>query len=577
MKRFLSILGVFLILASLLAVPSQASGHENYANNIVTARNGVVRVFGTNPGSSSGSIGSGFAIGTAGEPTTIFATNYHVVEGMSSVYVLVDNEWRDSIAEWGGRADNVHAIRCRVLYENTPGPDYAILQAERLVTERVALPIMRSHQAYPGDTIFALGYPGVSDEVTGTDPADIDSMTVTRGTISRFTTYERRHSKVIQIDADINHGNSGGPLVTEQGYVIGLNTWGVGNEDGTVNLALEVDYVIDKLDELIANGTLPGFTYTLITERPEDAPTPPPTQAPSEATEPPVSESRAPVPEPPATTEKPVVKEEPDYTLLYVGIGAAAVLFGVILLLARRNRIAPNPSGGIANAGVTVPVPNASVMLQGSSGQYAGRQIPVGKVMTFGRTTGCDVTFPEGTPGISRVHCQVAPGSGVVILTDLGSSMGTFLSNGTRLNPNQPHTLRNGESFYLGNQSQSFRVVIPGAPLPQTGPQAARVSARYTLVGVAGSFAGRRYPIDRDITLGRNPDSTLPFPQNASGVSGRHCMLSPRENGVVVMDLGSTYGTMLSNGTKLTPNQKTLIRRGDCFYVGSQSNQFRIE
>jgi hypothetical protein len=46
---------------------------------------------------------------------------------------------------------------------------------------------------------------------------------VTKGVISGFRDFEGAH--VVQTDAAINHGNSGGPLVSRLGQVVGINTW----------------------------------------------------------------------------------------------------------------------------------------------------------------------------------------------------------------------------------------------------------------------------------------------------------------------------------------------------------------
>ena len=46
------------------------------------------------------------------------------------------------------------------------------------------------------------------------------------------------------------------------------------------------------------------------------------------------------------------------------------------------------------------------------------------------------------------------------LVTDLRSSYGTFLTNGTRLNPNVPYRMKSGESFYVGDKSNVIRVEL---------------------------------------------------------------------------------------------------------------------
>lgn len=59
----------------------------------------------------------------------------------------------------------------------------------------------------------------------------------------------------------------------------------------------------------------------------------------------------------------------------------------------------------------------------------------------------------------SRLHCSVEIKNGKVLLMDLGSTYGTFLSDGTKLEPNKPYYLNYGQSFYLVEPANTFRIV----------------------------------------------------------------------------------------------------------------------
>lgn len=70
----------------------------------------------------------------------------------------------------------------------------------------------------------------------------------------------------------------------------------------------------------------------------------------------------------------------------------------------------------------------------------------------IGRDPGCcDVLFPDGEVGVSRCHCSITynPQTQMFLLEDMGSSGGTYLSNGTSLVIGQVTYLSPGESFYL--------------------------------------------------------------------------------------------------------------------------------
>ena len=96
------------------------------------------------------------------------------------------------------------------------------------------------------------------------------------------------------------------------------------------------------------------------------------------------------------------------------------------------------------------------------TGSYAGQSFDLlkGKV-TIGRDPAfCNIVYEKSTPGISSRHCQLSynPGEGCFVLTDLGSSYGTFLGNGKMLAPNVPEKLYAGDTFFLCDPANRFLV-----------------------------------------------------------------------------------------------------------------------
>lgn len=93
---------------------------------------------------------------------------------------------------------------------------------------------------------------------------------------------------------------------------------------------------------------------------------------------------------------------------------------------------------------------------------------------------------------------------------------------------------------------------------------------------LSGNFAGRRFPIEKQVRIGRDPArNDLVYPANAPGVSGVHCVVKVEGGQLWLTDLGSSHGTYL-NGRKLTANQASPLNPGDRFYLGSENEMFQI-
>ena len=249
-------------------------------------------------GYTSSATGSAFGVGKAWEETDTFVTNRHVVENetqrldmqdildalgidatwqelglspywdmelvLTDVYILLDDYACKVDSNGDVTVDTSRAVPCQVLYQSpATGPDVAILKAANDVPGRVALPVTRAEDGVKvGDNVTAIGFPADSDITAATEYADVriygsmESSTLTRGVVSRFTTMASEgNTRVIQHGAQINSGNSGGPLVNEKNQVVGINTWGWGdNSQG----AIYVDYALDALDTLHFDIPSPG-------------------------------------------------------------------------------------------------------------------------------------------------------------------------------------------------------------------------------------------------------------------------------------------------------------------------------
>jgi S1-C subfamily serine protease len=141
-------------------------------------------------------LGSGFVIDTTGH----IVTNYHVVAGARSVQVSFSNN---------------ESLEATVVGSD-PTTDLAVLRVHASVRALTPLSLGDSDQVQVGDQVVAIGNPfGLARTAT----AGIVSALQRQITSPNYYTIDH----VIQTDAAINHGNSGGPLIDLAGQVIGVN------------------------------------------------------------------------------------------------------------------------------------------------------------------------------------------------------------------------------------------------------------------------------------------------------------------------------------------------------------------
>ncbi len=173
---------------------------------------------GTGPGARS-SIGTGVVI----QDTGVILTCLHVVQNADQVKVVFAD---------GSDADALVTVR-------EPDKDLAVLTAMRVPDELQPAVLASSASLHPGDEVMAVGTPfGIPDSV---------SSGVVSGLGREYTSRDTGVTlkDLIQFDAAVNPGNSGGPLLNKAGQVVGIVTGLANPTDQSVFIGIGFAVPID--------------------------------------------------------------------------------------------------------------------------------------------------------------------------------------------------------------------------------------------------------------------------------------------------------------------------------------------
>jgi S1-C subfamily serine protease len=189
--------------------------------------------------------GSGFVIQQNG----YILTNYHVIKNATRITVTIP-----------GR----QAVSARVVTTDQE-KDLAILQVS--LRNLTPLPIASSETVQVLDSITVLGYPLPGELGTALSASD--------GKVNAVREGRTGGTSLFQIDANVNPGNSGGPLLNNHGEVVGIivakiNSLQYAKENGSlperINFAIPINEAQELLRQVIPNFT-PSNRQQVLTDQ----------------------------------------------------------------------------------------------------------------------------------------------------------------------------------------------------------------------------------------------------------------------------------------------------------------------
>ena len=430
------------------------------------ARNSVVRlaeVFYANDEVSDVYVGTAFFVGKEGNDSQYLITNHHMVEKYLENEKGHEFKFRN---EYGTQLTGKYMLYVffksgdfveAYVVDYDKNQDIAILKLEKPTDKRVPLPLLVPDEKMVGDPVYVVGYPDIADAIMDTTSIwGVSDALISKGTIGRLVTESGSGTKWIQSSNLVtSSGNSGSPMLTEEGNVIGVVT--ASSTEDPLYLGANIEPVIDMLKKNAIDFDTAADRVK--EEEPTEEPSPEPT-----------AEETTAEPEPAA--EEPV-----DKTLLYAGIGTGVfVLILIIVLIANGNKKkkrakeeeeARRRQEELDAISVTVPAAPQEKPLRASvhslAAQHGNQKVYLGfEPIQVGRSKDCKIMFKDDTPGVSSRHCSIAwdADNRNFVVRDLGSTYGTYLDSGMKLEPNKAYSLSAGESIYLGEKANMLRMEV---------------------------------------------------------------------------------------------------------------------
>jgi serine protease Do len=349
------------------------------------------------------------------------------------------------------------------------GKDVAIVKvdASNLPTVRFG----DSDAAHIQEPMTVIGYPAAAGQLNMVSLESSFNPTVTNGHISAIKT-DFKGSRVIQSDAVINHGNSGGPAFNDAGEVIGIATYAPAGVTGfnffvPINTAIEfVNQVGAKPDTGLFNKLwstaletydsgkcqlAKGKLQSVLNIRPD---------LPDALSLMQASEK--------CSAEEGVVGRamEESTWMLYSAVGLV-ILFTAFLLLKRKSP-APQPAAAVmvesgpriaatrsdAPPPIELPRPAAEPSfgsIQVTAGSLTGQKFKITKagILVGTDPAKCQICVTEDA--ISHEHAWIVPVDNRVVVIDRGSTNGTYINS-----VDSPRVskvgLQNGDRVYLGKK-----------------------------------------------------------------------------------------------------------------------------
>lgn len=513
--RILTMALAICLMACLLPTNAKA------VNTAVTdVRNGVLQVnlvYNTNTGEQLVvSTGTGFLV----NPTTLVTCDHCVTLDQESMEYLAAMMGTDAAAVKRSLSCTVTVSRDVTISASVKHSsyemDFAILTLSQPLQKATPLKL-RNAQKDPieqTETVYAVGFPALPALQQNYSTFTSSDATITSGVVNKVSSGTNPYSGVstdyIMTSCDLDHGNSGGPMVDENGYVIGVCQSVITSDASGLSpefyYAVDINQVIEVMDQT-------GIKFDFGGENNDPDPTEPaekPTQKdPVEDPTPAQKETMPKVEDDEKEENKDDGKEEDNNLMLILIIAGAAVVVVIVVVVivlvagGKKKTVAPanvppvppvNPvvpshiPGGFTpaapqvphsynNNGYTAPVAPAAgetTILNQGAGETTVLSKNVNGGSLIRKRTGESISISSeqfvigrerksvnycisDNTSISRSHVRLTVRNGVTYLADLNAANGTYV-NGVKAAPRQEIALKSGDKITLADEDFEYRM-----------------------------------------------------------------------------------------------------------------------
>lgn len=432
--------------------------------------------------------------------------------------------------------------------------DFCVLGMDSVVNEKAALRLGDSTLPVTGDTVFALGFSSDSTEIEFSE----EEVEVYQGNV-QDKAFSQDGEAYIQHSAAVLEGNTGGPLLDAEGYVIGINCFRYSDVDLGRYYALPVNKVAEILDNFaIAYGSREedGLEQELETLRKEclelyqsgdykkdslepleEALAKADKLAEQEKFQP--EETRQVCLELQEAKEKLIPKMEKIQKLIYVLAGLIALLciyFLILLILNQKDK----KKECFARAGRD-EMPSAR--------QCASERTEADRIQSGSHSISGKEPFQQEAMYRDKEAGRIQSGSRSISGKEL------FQQEVPRRDEEQEKTI--GLSYYRENKTP-FQKDDKAFPRRSTG------------LRIAQSRKGQAAEVDKpEYIIGKNPKQADFFVSDNPAVSRKHACIFWQEDAYYLSDLGSANGTYIK-GEQIKEGARVSLKDGDTIFLADE-------